>query len=166
MANKGQILLFPAIYLFSSVQSLSRVWLCDPMDCSMPGFPVHHQLLEFVQIHAHWMLSDHLIFCRPLLLCLQSFPASRSFPMSQVFTSGGQSIRVSASALPMNIQGWFPLRLIGVISFQPKGLSRVFSRTTIQKKQFFGAQPSLWSNSHISTWLLEKLWGLPWWFRW
>ena len=90
--------------------------------------------------------------------CLQSFPASGSFPMSQFFTSGGQSIGVSASAsvLPMNIQDWFPLGWTGWISLLSKGLSRVFSNTTIQKHQFFGVQPSLWSKSHIHTWLLEK----------
>ena len=82
--------------------------------------------------------------------CLQSFPASGSFLMSQFFTSGGQSIGVSASAsvLPMNIQAWFPLELTGLISLQPKGLSRVFSSTTVQKHQFFGPLLSLWSNSH------------------
>ena len=88
--------------------------------------------------------------------CLQSFPASGSFPVSQLFTSGGQSIGDSASVLPMNIQHCFPLGLTGVISLQSKGLSRVFSNTTVQKHQFFGAQPSLWSSSHIDTWLLEK----------
>ena len=87
---------------------------------------------------------------------LQSFPASGSFPMSQVFPSGGQSIGASASVLPMNIQDWFPLGWTGWISLQSKGLSRVFSNTTVQKHQFSGAQPSLWSNSHIHTWLLEK----------
>ena len=86
---------------------------------------------------------------------LQSFPASGSFPMSQFFTWGGQSIIVSASAsvLPMNTQGWSPLGWTGWISLQSKGLSRVFSNTTVQKHQFFGAQLSLWSNSHIQTWL-------------
>ena len=90
--------------------------------------------------------------------CLQPFPASGSFPMSQFFTSGGRSIGVSASAsvLPMNIQDWLPLGLTGWISLQSKGLSGVFSSTTIQKHQFFSAQPSLWSNSHICAWLLEK----------
>ena len=89
---------------------------------------------------------------------LQSFPASGSFQMSQFFTSGGQRIGVSASAsvLPMNIQDWFPLGLTDWISLQSKGLSRVFSNTTVQKHQFFGAQPSSQSNSHIHTWLLEK----------
>ena len=94
----------------------------------------------------------------PFSFCLQSFPASGSFPVSGLFTSDGQSIRSSASAivLPVNIQGWFPFRSTGLI-LQSKGLSRVFARTTIQKHQFFGAQPSLWSSSHICTWLLEKL---------
>ena len=94
----------------------------------------------------------------PFSSCPQSFPASGSFLMSQFFTSGGQNIGVSpsASVLPMNIQGWFPLGLTDLISLQSKGLSRVFSSTTIWKYQFFGAQPFLWSNSHIPTWLLEK----------
>ena len=87
---------------------------------------------------------------------LQSFPALRSFPVSQLFSSGGQSIGASASVLPMNTQGLFPLLLTGLIALQSKGLSRVFSNTTVQKHQFFGSQPSLWSNSHIRTWLLEK----------
>ena len=89
---------------------------------------------------------------------LQSFPASVFFPMSQFFISGGQSIGVSpsASVIPMNIQGWFPLGLTAWISSQSKGLSRVFSNTTIQKNQFFGTQPFLWSNSHMHIWLLGK----------
>ena len=91
----------------------------------------------------------------PFSSCLQSFPASGSFLMSRLFTSGGQRIGVSASAsvLPMNSQDWFPLGLAGLISLQSKGLSRVFSSTTVSKHQFFGAQPSLWFNSHIHTWL-------------
>ena len=90
--------------------------------------------------------------------CLQSFPASGSFPVSQLLASGGQSIGVSASSsvLPMNIQDWFPLGWTCWISLQSKGLSRVFSNTTVQKHQFFSAQLSLWSNSHIHIWLLEK----------
>ena len=90
--------------------------------------------------------------------CSQSFPASESFPVSWLFTSSGQSIRVSASAsvLPMNIQGRFPIGLTDLISVQYKGLSRVFSNTTVWKHQFFSSQPSLWSNSHTQTWLLEK----------
>ena len=90
--------------------------------------------------------------------CLQSFPASGSFLISQFFTSGRQSIGASASSsvLPMNTQGWFPLGLTGLISSQSKGLSSVFSNTTIQKYQFFSSQPSSWSNCHIHTQLLEK----------
>ena len=93
------------------------------------------------------------------LFCLQSFPASGFFPVSQLFSSGCQSIRVSASAsvLPMSIQGWFPLRLTGLISLLSTGLSRIFSSTTVQKHQFFGALPSLGSSPHIRTWLLERL---------
>ena len=83
--------------------------------------------------------------------CLLSFPALGFFPKSQLFTSGGQGIRASASAsvLPMNIQGWFPLGLTSLISLLSKGLSGVFSSIIIWKHQFFSAQPSLWSNSHI-----------------
>ena len=104
-------------------------------------------------------------WCRPTISssvvpfsCLQSFPASESFPMSWLFASGDQNIGTSASAsvLPMNIQDWFPLGLTGLISLLSDELSRV-SNITIQKHQFFGSQPSLWSNSHIHTWLLEKL---------
>ena len=104
-------------------------------------------------------------WCHPIILssvvpfssCPQSFPTSGSFPMSQLFTSGG-SIGVSATTwvLPMNTQDWSPSEWTGWISLQSKGLSRVFSNTTVQKHQFFGAQPSSQSNSHIHTWLLEK----------
>ena len=94
----------------------------------------------------------------PFSSCFKSSPASGSFPMSGLFASGGQSIRTSASVsvLPMNIQGHFPLGLTGWISLMSKGFSRVFSNTTIWRHQFFGAQPSSWSNPHIHTWLLEK----------
>ena len=94
----------------------------------------------------------------PFSFCPQSFPESGSFQMSQLFTLGGWSIGASASAsvLPMNIQGWLPLVLTGLVSFLSKGLSRVFSSTTVRKHQFFSTQPSLWSNSHICTWLLKK----------
>ena len=104
-------------------------------------------------------------WCHPIISssvvpfsCLQSFPASGSFPMSQFFASGGQSIGASASAsvLPLNIQGLFLLGLTGFISLLSTGLSRVFFNTTVQKHQFSSAQPYLWSNSHICTWLLEK----------
>ena len=103
----------------------------------------------------HPTISSSIV---PFSSHLQSFPPSGSFPVSQFFTSGGQRIGVSASAsvLPMNIHDWFPLGLTGWISMQSKGLSRVFPNTTVQKHQFFGAQLSLWFNSHIHTWLLEK----------
>ena len=103
----------------------------------------------------HPTISSSII---PFSSCHQSFPASGSIPMSQFFTSDGQSIGVSGSTsvLSMNIQDWFPLGYTTWISLQSKGLLGVFSNTTIQKHQFFGAQLSLWSNSHIHTWLLEK----------
>ena len=103
----------------------------------------------------HPTISSSVI---PFSSCLQSFPASGSFPMSQFYASGGQIIGASGSTsvLPMNIQGWFSSGLTSLISLQSKGLSRVFSNSTVQKHQFFGAQSSLWSNSHIHTWLLEK----------
>ena len=105
-----------------------------------------------------WCHPNILSSVTPFSSCLQSFLASGSFPVSQFFSLGGQSIGTSASAsvFPMNIHDWFPLGLTGLISLQSKGLSRVFSNTTIQKHQFLGAQLSLCSNSHIHTWPLEK----------
>ena len=109
---------------------------CYPMDCSTPGFLVHHQLPEFIQTHVieSMMPFNNFMLCCPLLLQLQSFPASGSFPMNQFFASDGHSIGNSASAsvLPINIQGWFPLGLTCLISLQSKGLSRVFSSTTVR----------------------------------
>ena len=143
-----------------SVQSLSRVQLfAIPWTAACQAslsITNSWSLLKLMSIESV-MPSNHLILCHPLLL-LQSFPASGSFQMSQLFASGGQSIGVSASTsvLPMNIQDWSPLGLIDWISLQFKGLSRVFSNTTVQKHQFFGAQISLWPNSHIHTWPLEK----------
>ena len=139
----------------SSVQSLSHVLLCDPMDCSTPGFPVHHLLPEFTQNDVHQVgdAIQPLILCRPLLLLPSIFPSIRVFSNEPVFTSCDQSIGVSASAsvLPMNIQDCFPLGLTGLISLLSMGLSRVFSNTIVQKHQFFSTQPSLWSNSHNHT---------------
>ena len=131
---------------FSSVAQLCLT-LWDPMDCSMPAFPVHHQLPELAQTHVLWV-SDAIQPSYPVIpfsSCLQSFPASRSFPKSQSFASGGQSIgvSVSASVLPMNIQDWFPLGFTGWFSLQSKGLARVFSNITVQKHQLSGAQLSL-----------------------
>ena len=132
------------------------------MDCSMIGFPVHHQLPEWIQTHVHLVgdaiqPSNSLSFPSPPTF---NFYPSRSFPMSQLFASGGQSIGASASTsvLPMNIQDRFPLGWTGCISLLCKGLSRVFSNTTVQKHPFFGSQLSLWSNSHIHTWQLEEPW--------
>ena len=112
--------------------------LPGPSFYHVPGFPVLHHLTELAQIYVHWvvMLSISISSsATPLSCCFQSFQASESFPMSPLFASSGLSIGVSASAsvLPMNIQGWFPLGLTGLISFQFKGLLRVFSCTTIRK---------------------------------
>ena len=103
----------------------------------------------------HLTMSSSVV---PFSSCLQPFPASDSFQMSQLFASGGQNIEVSASTsvLPVNTQDWSPLEWTGWMSLQFKGLSRVFSNTTVQKHQFFSAQLSSQSNSHIHTWLLEK----------
>ena len=153
-------------------QSFQSPTLCDPMDCSMAGFPVH-QLPEPTQTHVYqvgdaiqpshpllspspkvcsdscsmnwWCHSTILSSIIPFSSCLQSFPSSGSFPLSQLFTLGGQSIGVSASTsvLAMNIQDWFPIGLTALISLQSKGLWRVFSNTTVQKHEFFSAQLSL-----------------------
>ena len=134
------------IFQFSSV-SQSCPTLCDPMNHSTPGLPVHHQFPESTQTHVH-RVSDAIQPSHPLSApsppAPKSLPASESFPMSQLFTWGGQSTGVSALAsfLPKNIQGWSPLEWTGWISLQSKGLSRVFSNTTVQKHQFFGAKPS------------------------
>ena len=103
----------------------------------------------------HWAISSSVV---PFSSCPQSLPASESFPMSQLFTWGNQSTGVSASAsvLPMNTQNWSLSGWTGWISLQSKGFSRVFSNTTVQKHQFFGAKPSWWFSSHIHTWVLEK----------
>ena len=132
----------------SSVQSLSCVQLCDPTDCSTPGLPVHHQLQEVysntcpLSRWCHPTISSSVV---PFSSLLQSFPASGSFQMSQLFASGGQSIGLSASTsvLPMNIQDLYPLGWTGWISLKSMGLSRVFANITDQKHQFFGTQLSL-----------------------
>ena len=137
------------------VQSLSHVLTpCDPMDCSTPGFCVLHCLLELAQTHVHWVGDGHWVgnvWCHPNISstvvpfssCLQSFPASGSFPMSQLFAAGGQSVgaSTSASVFPMNTQGSFLLDRLVWSPWYPKD-SRVFSSTTIQKHQFFGTKPS------------------------
>ena len=155
---------FPFIFIvhwlvFCCSVSQSYPVFCDPMGCSPPGLPVLHHLLEPAQTHVH-SVRDAIQQSHPLSspFCLQSFPASGSFLMSQLFASSGQSVGASASllVLPMNIQGCFPLGLTSLISLLFKGLSRVFFNTTVQKHQFFSTQPSLWYDSHIHTWLLGK----------
>ena len=141
--------------------SLSHVWLfVTPWTAAHQAslsFTVSWSLFKFMAIDL-LMLSNHLILCPPFSFSFQFFQASGSFPMSQFFASGGQSIIASASAsvLPMNIQDWFPLWWTGWISLQSKGLSRVFSNTTVQNHLFFSAQLFLWSNSYIQTWLPGK----------
>ena len=152
------------VYLFFWVLSLYRfvvqlcLTLCDPMDCSTLGSPVY--LLELAQTHVHqvgdyhWTMSSSVT----LFACFQSFPASGSFRMNQLFASGGQSIGASASAsvLAKSTQGWFPLRLTVLISLLPKGLSRVFSSTAVWMHQFLSVLPSLLSSSHVCTWPLQR----------
>ena len=138
---------------------VSCLTLCKPREACQASLSItiSSSLLKLMSIESV-MPSNHHLLCHLLLLLPSTFPGSGSFLMTCLFTSGGQNIGASASAsvLPMNIQDWFPLELTGFISLQSKGLSRVFSNTTLQKHQFFGAQPYLWSNSHIHTWLMEK----------
>ena len=146
---------------FSSVQSLSRVQLF-----ATPWIAAHQASLSITSSQSSLKLtsielvipSSHLILCHPLSSCHKSLSASESFPIIWLFPWGGQSTGVSAlsSFVPKNTQGWSPLEWTGWISLQSKGLLRVFPNTTVQKHQFFGAQPSSQTNSHIHTWLLEK----------
>ena len=143
------------------VQSLGRVQLFETLLTAVHqaslSFTNSWNLLKLMSIElvSHPTISS---FVAPFPYCPEPFPASGSFPMSQLFPSGGQRTGASASesVFPVNIQDWVPLGLIGLISLLSKGLPRVFSSTTIQKYQFFSAQPSLWSNSHIHTWPLVK----------
>ena len=132
--------------------------ICDPMNCSTPAFPVPHHLpclLKLMSIKSVMPTISSSV--SHFSCCLPSFPASEPFLISWLFASGGQSIGASASAssLPVNIQGWIHLWLTGLILLS-KGLSRVFSSTTVWRRQFFGTQTFLLSSSHIHTWLLEK----------
>ena len=149
------------IRIYSSIQSLSHVqlfatpWMQHARPpCPSPNPGVHPNPCPS-NWWCHLTISSSVI---PFSSCPQSFPASGSFQMNQLFSSGGQSIgvSVSTSVLPMNTQDWSPLGWTGWISLQSKGLSRAFSNTTVQKHQFFGAQLSSQSNSHIHTWPLEK----------
>ena len=134
------------------IQSLSCIQLFV-----IPWTAAHQASPSFTISWNHWcypiMASSVITF-----FCLQSFPESESFPVSQFFASSGQIIEASslASLFPMNIKGWFPLGLTGLVSLQSKGLSRIFCSTTVEKHKFFSYEPCLWSNSHLHPWLLEK----------
>ena len=148
-------------YVGFVVQSLSCVQLfVTPWTagCQAPlSSTTSWSLLKFITL-GWWCYPTISSSAAPFSFCLHSFPASEYFPLNQFFASDCQSIGASASTIVLltNIQGWFLLGLTVLISLLSKGLSRVFSSTTIWKYQFFGAQPSLWSHSHIHTWLLEK----------
>jgi len=134
--------------------------LCNPKDCRMPGFPVLYHLPEFAETHVHWV-GDAIQPSLPLSSPSPAFNLSQHRGLFQwvgLFASGGQRTGASASAsvLPTTIQDWFPLGFTGLISLQSKGLSRVFSSTTVWGHQFFSAQPFLLSSSHNHKWLLEK----------
>ena len=152
---------YPAYYIAAVVQPLSHVWLFvtpwTTVHQTFLSFTISWNLLKLISIETV-MPSNHLVLCCPLLLLSSIISASGHFLMNWRFASHGQSIGASASAsvFPTNIQDWYPLGLTGLIFLQTKGLSRVFSNITVQKCHFFHAQPSLWSNSHIHAWLLEK----------
>ena len=147
-------------FLFSSVQSLShvRLFLTHELQHTRSPCPSPTPRVYPNSCPLSWWCYPTISFSlAPFSSCPQSFLASGSFPMSRLFASGGHIIGASALVLLMSILGWFPLGLTDLISLQSKGLSRVFSSTIIWKHQFFSAQPSLWSNSHIHTWLLSLL---------
>ena len=157
--RKGKCILHNSSVRFSLVAQ-SCLTLCDPMNLSTPGLPVHHQLSEFTQTHVH-RVNDAIQPSHPLSSPSPPAPnpsQHQSFPMSHLFSWGGQTtgISVLASFPPKKSQGWCPSEWTGWISLQSKELSRVFSNTTVQKHQFFGAQLSSQSNSHIHTWPLKK----------
>ena len=151
------MLTLQSLVQFSSVAQLCPT-LCNSMDCSTPGLPVHHwSLLKFMSIESV-MPSNQLIFCHPLLLLPSIFPSIRVPSNESVLRIRWPQVlefQLKPSVLPMNTQDW-SLGRTGWISLQSKGLSRVSSSTTVQKHQFFGTQLSLQSNSHIHIWLLEK----------
>ena len=167
--NKASFFLWRKIFSYTAFIDFS--FRCDFIVIvkSLSMFREFHELhsrLPCLSLSPRVCLSSYSLsqWCYPTISSLSptspvlSLSQHQSLPMSQLFTSGGQSIGVSTSAsvLPVNIQGWFPLGFTGLISLQSKGLSRVFSSNTLQKHQFFGSHPSLWFNVHISTWLLEN----------
>ena len=143
---------------FSSVAQ-SCLTLCNPMDCSTPGLPVHHQLPEFTQIHVHWVgdaIQPSHPLSSPSLPVLNLSQHQGLFKWVSSLHEVAKVLEFQLQFLPVNTQGWSPLGWTGWISLQSQGLSRVFSNTTVQKHQFFGTQLSLYSNSHIHTWLLKN----------
>ena len=129
---------------------------CNPIDCSMPGFPVLHHLPEFAQTHVHWV-NDAIQQSHPLLSTSPSvFNLFQHQDLFQWISSSNVGASALASVLPVNIQGWFPLGLTDLNSLQSKGLSRVFSNITVRRHPFFGAQPFYLSIFHIHIWLLEN----------
>ena len=148
--------------VFHLVQSLSRVWLLQPHSLQHARLCCLSPTPRDCSTHIHWVSdaikpSHHL---SSLLLLPLVFPNIRVFSSESVLHIRWPNIGASASVLPMNIQDWFPLGLTGLISLLSKGFSRIFSSTTVQKHRFFGAQPSIWFNSHIHTWLQKK------WYLW
>ena len=166
--EKWKFIFFHAYFPFRSLlcccccsAAQSRPILWDPMDCSRLGSPVLHYLQEFAQTHVRWVhqviqTSHHL---SPLLFYLRSFPVSGSFSVGQLFTSGGQSIGAStlASVLPMNIQDWIPVGLTGLISLLSEASQESSPTPQFESISSPALRLSIWSNSQIHTWLLEKL---------
>ena len=146
------------ILQFSSVPQLCLT-LCEPMDCITPGFPVYHQLPELAQIHVHWVGDAISSSIAPFSSCLQSFPASGSFLMSQFFASVGQSIGFTFSISPSNeLSGLISLRIDWFDLLAIQGTLKNLLQHLSSKASVFSTQLSLWSNSHIHIWLLEKPW--------
>ena len=163
--SSKKYLVFLSVNMLSMTLHLLLLLCCSVMSDSLQPHRLQHTSLPCPSLFPGVCLNSCPLsqWCHPTISssvapfsCPHSFPESGSFPMSQLFTSGGHSIGTSASVLPVNIQGWFPLGLTGLIYLLFKGLSRVFSSTVVQNHQFFSAQSCLWYNSHIHTWLQEK----------
>ena len=155
LGNDFQVLMFSSVQSLSHVRLFANPWItARQASLSITNSQSSPKLMSIELV----MPSSHLILCHPLPLLPPIPPSIRVFPKESTLPWGGQTIGVSASAsvLPMNTQDWSPLEWTGWISLLSKGLSRVFSNTTVQKHQFFGTQPSSQSNSHIHTWPLEK----------
>ena len=144
--------LFPVVTIFLIVVAQLCPTLCSPMNCSRPGFPVLHHIQSLLKLMSiELMMSSNISFVTTSSSHLQSFSASEYFPMSQVFTSGGQKYWSFSISTSNEYSEFISFRMTGLISLLSEVLSRVFSSTPVQKHQFFGAQPSLWSNIHIHT---------------